>query len=113
MRARPWHVLTAGLALAAALLLYETRGLIFYYDEWDFLLRRHGSDARTVLAAHNAQPPLVPVAVWKAWLTLFGTAHYLPYRLLSIAVHLTTCVLVYLVARRRVGAVYALVPALV
>src|ERR1044071_1361302 len=99
MRARltwPGVALAAGLAVAAALLLYETRGLIFYYDEWDFLLTRRGNDARTFLAPHNEHPSLVPVVVWKAWWTLFGTSHYLPYRLLIIALHLTTCVLAYL-----------------
>src|SRR4051812_13880592 len=113
MRARPWLVLTAGLALAAALLLYETRGLIFYYDEWDFLLTRRGWGARVLLAPHNEHPSLVPILVWKAWWTLFGTSHYLPYRLLIVAVHLATCVGLYFVARRRVGAWWALVPTLV
>ena len=108
-----WFVLAAGLALAAALILWETRGLIFYYDEWNFLLARRANDASAFFAPHNEHPALVPVVVWKLWWTLFGTTSYLPYRLLIVGVHLLTCGLLYAVARRRIGASLALVPALV
>ena len=99
----PWLCLAGALALAAALLLYETRGLIFYYDEWTFLLVRRENDADAFLAPHNEHPVLVPVLVWKALWTVLGTAHYLPYRLLIVALHLLICVLLFPVARAASG----------
>jgi hypothetical protein len=49
----------------------------------------------------------------KALFETAGLAHYWPYRLMIVALHLACAALLYLVARRRVGDVLALLPAVV
>jgi hypothetical protein len=98
---------------AAALVatLHATRGLTFFFDEWEFILHRRGISLSTFLAPHNGQhPSVLPVAVYKVMLQVFGLGSYLPYRLMIAASHLGCAVLLYVYARPRVGAWWALLP---
>jgi hypothetical protein len=100
----------AGLLLAtAAVLLYAGQHLTFFYDEWDFILGRRGSSIGTYLHPHNGHLSLFPVVVYKILLSIFGLRHYLPYRVVSIALHLLGSGLLYVLVRRRIGPWLALV----
>src|SRR3954471_2024095 len=109
-RGAPWAVLAALCAVLVSIALRAARGTTFFGDEWSFLLDRWGLSPRTFLEPHGQHPVALPVAFYKLWLAIFGMSHYTPYVVALIALHLTTCVLVYLYARPRVGAWLALVP---
>lgn len=106
-------VLTAcALAFAlAAFWLAEGRGLTFYFDEWDFVQGRREWDADALLAPHNGHVVLVPALIYKLLFEIFGLWVYTPYRAVGLAAHLATVSIVYAYARSRLGAVGALVPA--
>ncbi|HWK27392.1 MAG TPA: hypothetical protein VNS09_12565 [Solirubrobacter sp.] len=98
--------------VALAVVLHAGRGLTFFYDEWDFILHRRGISLTTFLAPHGGDhPSILPVAIYKTMLQIFGLGSYLPYRLLVALLHVACGVLLYVYARRRVGAWLALVPA--
>ena len=102
-------VLLALILLAAgAVLMNAGHGLVFFYDEWDFILRRRGMSTDVLLNGHNGHLSIVPIALYKVMLQTFGLDHYWPYRLLLVALHLTACGLLFILLRARVGEVAAL-----
>jgi hypothetical protein len=99
-------------ALAIGVLLYQGRGQTFFYDEWSFILQRRGISFDTFLEPHGGDHlSIVPVAIYKVMLQVFGLRTYLPYQLLVIAAHVACASLLWIYARRRLGAWLALVPA--
>ena len=105
-------VLALAMLGGAALIFRLTRGLTFYGDEWSFIVERQGNDLDTLLRPHNEHPVLVPLLLFKGMFSIFGLAHYWPYRAITIALHLLCASLMFLVARRRLDDSLALVPAL-
>jgi hypothetical protein len=103
---------TMGAILLAAgvLLLIAGRHLTFFFDEWDFILGRRGESVATYLDPHNGHLQLFPVAVYKLLLAFVGLRHYWPYQVVEIILHLLCGGLVYVIARRRVGAWAAIAP---
>jgi hypothetical protein len=112
-RRRP-HEATVALVLlllaAGLLLMYAGRYLTFFYDEWTFIMTRRGGGIDTYLAPHNGHLSLFPVVVYKLLFATAGLRHYWPYRLAVTLLHLVCAALLYVLARRRMGAVPALVP---
>jgi hypothetical protein len=106
----PWVVLGLLLAAMTAELMYLSRGLYFNFDEWDFVLFRHGHSAAVFLTPHNEHVSLVPIAIFKALFKVFGIGHYWPYLLTNVLIVQACALLVYLYARPRIGAWAALVP---
>ncbi|MGI8730250.1 MAG: hypothetical protein ACR2LK_09725 [Solirubrobacteraceae bacterium] len=103
----------ACLALAAgAWIMYEGRGLIFFYDEWDWVLRRRdGLDG--LFRPHNGHFSLVPVLVFKALFATVGVEHYWVYRLAGVLAHLLCVGLLFALVRRHLGVGLALAAAAV
>src|SRR5437764_284108 len=66
------------IVLGAVLLLVQMRGLSFFQDDWDFILRRRGFSAHVLLTPHNSHLMLVPILVYKALLAVFGAGSYAP-----------------------------------
>jgi hypothetical protein len=97
---------------AAAFFLHLTRGATFHLDEWQWLLDRRGDGVHSFLDPHNQHLSVVPVVVYKILFATAGADHYLPYRIIGIATHLVTVVLLYAYAERRVGPPVALLAAL-
>jgi hypothetical protein len=110
--AAPWVVLAVLLLGAGAFLYHEGHGQIPWYDEWDFLLNRGGHSLATFLKPHNEHLSLLPIAVYKLLLATAGLDHYGPYRLTAIALHLLCMLLLFVYARRRLGAWMAFAPVL-
>jgi hypothetical protein len=107
-------VLLAGVMLgAAALFLWKGRGLIFYYDEWAFIVDRRGWSPDTFLEPHNEHLSAIPIVVYKLLFAVTGLEPYWPYRLSVVAAHLLVAVLVFLVARRAAGSLVAVAAATV
>jgi hypothetical protein len=105
----PWLVLGALLLATGALLFYETRGITAWFDEWTWLLHRRTNSLGSFLDSYDGHLSLVPVAIYKLLYATAGLRTYVPYRLLLIVAHLGCCTLLFLYARRRVGAWLAVI----
>jgi hypothetical protein len=93
--------------------LGNTDGLTFFFDEWDFLIRR-GISIDGLLQPHNGHLSTIPVISYVALRDVFGTGSYVPYQLLGISVHTLTCVVAARIVHRRSPVLaLALLPVLV
>jgi hypothetical protein len=108
-----WVALGILTATAGALILYMGRGLTFFRDEWTFVLYRDGHDLTNFLSNYAGHLLLWPTFFFLFLFKAVGLDHYDLYRLAALPLHLACAVLVYLLARRRVGDVVALAPAAV
>ncbi len=100
------------LALYAFVHLYRKGyDTTFYYDEWEFVLGRHGGGLHSFLEPHNEHFSLVPVAIYKLLFATAGLKHYAPYRIVLLVAHLITASLLFAFARPRVGNALALATA--
>lgn len=101
--------------VAAGLLAYAGRELIFFYDEWALILGRREWDANAFLRPHNEHLILVTVAVFKALFVRVGLEPYWVYRVFVVGLHLLCVALCFQLTRRRVPdsvAIAACVPLL-
>lgn len=103
-------LMLAALVAGAALLLYATRNLNFFYDEWDMVQHRRGGGLGIYLDPINGHLSLLPLIFYKVMFELVGMRHYWLYEAAVIALHLTCCWLLYVLGRRRIGPWPALVP---
>jgi hypothetical protein len=106
-----WVALVALMVAAGAFFFYETRGTTLWFDEWMWALDRRGNDIGTFLRPHNSHLSLVPILIYRALFATAGLDHYLPYRALVIDAHVGCVALVFVYAKRRVGAVVGLLAA--
>jgi len=95
----------------AAVVAYETRGTLFWADEWQWILNRRGGGLGPWLDPHNEHPSLVPVALYKLLFATVGLRHYWPYRGVLILAELICTLLIFVYVRWRVGGYYALLAA--
>ena len=94
-----------------ALLLYLARDTTFYFDEWDWVLRRREWTVGTLLEPHNEHLSVVPLLLYKLLFSTVGIEQYWPYRMLGLAMHAFVVVGLFVYARRRVGDALALAAA--
>lgn len=110
-RNAPIVLLGAALLASAALLLTLGSGLTFFQDTWAFLLDRQDFTARAFLMPHNEHIAVLPVAIEKLELALFGMTTATPERVsLTLAV-LISATLLFVYVRRRIGSWPALIAA--
>ena len=109
----PRLVLAALLALAALMLLYLGRGETFFFDEWNFVIDRRGGDLDAFLGPHNEHLSLLPVVAYKLLWATVGLDAYPVYRGLLVALHLGVTVVVFVLARKRIGPWAAVIAAAV
>jgi hypothetical protein len=102
--AAPYLLLAAAAILSVVVLLWLSSGLTFYQDTWAFLMHRRDFSAAAFLKPHNEHLVLVPVAIEKALVTIFGMSSALPEYIVLNLLLVTTAVLVFVYVRRRVGA---------
>jgi hypothetical protein len=107
----PGLVLGAAILVFCALMLYDTRRLGFWQDEWSFVTTRLGWSPGVFLRAFNQQPMMLTVLVYKLLLPTVGLQHTWPYRLALFGMHGLCVTLLWLLARKRLGSWLALVPA--
>src|SRR3712207_3709990 len=88
---------------ALAFVLFTGRALGFYYDEWDFVLQRLGSDPETFLRPHNEHISVVPVLVYKTLFAVVGLEHHWPFRAVLALAYVACGVAVFVLVRRRLG----------
>ncbi len=101
--------LGALVVVSTALILYMNRGTTFWVDELFFFQNSKGLDPNTLLAPHNGQLVLVARLIYAGLFEAFGP-DYTVFRIVAALGVAGVGVLVYLLARPRVGPVVALAP---
>jgi hypothetical protein len=96
-------VLIVALACSCTVLLALQSQLTFFGDDWNFLLERRGSSPAVFLDPHNDHIAIIPVAVYKAILSIFGMSSALPVQVVSTLVFLLSAVGLFVYLRRCVG----------
>ena len=102
----------AAAALASIVyVLWLGRGETFIVDEWSYLLQGHESSLSALLEPHNGHLIFFPILVLKLMYGVFGISSHLPYALLAVLLNVLIAALLYVFARRSVGPLIALLPA--
>lgn len=96
------------LAVATLVLYLEARGMSFRRDDWNMILTRQGSSLEEFLRPHNQHLLPLHVLAYKGLLETFGLRSYLPFLGLALVLHALITTLLFVYARRRVGAGLAL-----
>lgn len=99
-RAAP--IVFAALVSGASLfvLMYAGRYRWFFSDDWAFIVRGDLASPRDWFAPHNAHWSTVTFVTYRLWWRIFGITSYIPYQVLSVALHAVVVVLLRLVMRR-------------
>lgn len=98
--------------LASAIWLFSLDSqLTFVSDDWELLVTRHGWGPDYFLDPYHENIVIGPAVLYKLLLTIFGMGSALPYYCVSLGLFLTSAVLLFVFARRRVGDWPALVGA--
>jgi len=100
-----WYVALAILLLAVAyLMLFLTRGLTFNLDEWIVVTERRGPGAPSLLEPHNEHLSVIVIGLFLALLKVGGLDAFALLVAPLVALQLALGLLLFLVARERVGA---------
>jgi hypothetical protein len=89
--------------ISAGLLAYLTSKESFMLDEWSFILDRRGFSADAFFDPHNEHIVVIPVAIYKLLLAVFGLGSPWPFHVIGIAIFLATVTVVFVSLRRLVG----------
>jgi hypothetical protein len=99
-------------ALAAiAYVLWLGRGQTLILDEWSYLLHARQWTPTSLLEPHNGHLIVFPLLVLKLMYGVFGISSHLPYQLLAVGLNVLIGALLYVFARRSVGPLFAVLPA--
>jgi hypothetical protein len=79
--------------------LVAARNIWFFRDDWEFLAERR-FNLHDLLAQHGGHLVALPLAVYRAMYFVVGLRSYLPYQLMTIALHLVAALLLRVVMRR-------------
>ena len=96
-------IVAATAAVTAAAILWLTRGFIFYFDEWSFILSAPEWSWASYLQPHNEHPSILFKLLYAALLNTVGLRSYLPFMAVVLALHAVNVVLLFEVVRRRAG----------
>jgi hypothetical protein len=102
--------LLLAMAVAALLILLWGRGQSFFADEWYFITLYRGFSPDVVLHPWGGHLVATGLLIFNGLFSTFGTDSHLPYEVAALLLKLTVGGLVYVLARRRVGELWALVP---
>lgn len=97
---------------SAAYVLWLGRGQTLILDEWSYMLDSRGWSPSHLLEPHNGHLIVFPTLVLKLMYGTVGIASHLPYQLLAVLLNTLIAWLLYLFARRGLGPLIALVPAI-
>ncbi len=101
-RRGPVIVLVVLLVAAVVLLTVAGWGITFFQDTWAFLLDRQSFSADSFLAPHNEHIVVIPVAITKLLLAVFGMGSNTPEQIAMGLTLLVAATLLFLYVRRRV-----------
>ena len=113
-RPRRWRAIGVadvafGVLVVVAVLAYlsRTRGYVFSSDDWVYAQRGHS--LVDYFRPYNLSLNVVPIAVYRVLLGLFGFGRTLPLRMLAASTEAAVAVALYLVVRARIAPAAALV----
>jgi hypothetical protein len=98
-----WLALGTAMGVAAAILLWESRSQTFFADEWAFFANYRGWSPETLLTPDSGNLVLVPSALQKTLIAIFGGGTYVPERVVWTALDLFSGAIFFLFARKRIG----------
>lgn len=98
----PGLSLVVATALFLAAYLYLLRDVGLAQDEWTWVLYR-AQGVGSIFDPYNNQPIVGEVLLYRLWASLVGVGHHWVLQLFFGALHACVVVLVYVLARRRVG----------
>lgn len=110
---------TLGVACIVAFVVVVVLGtrLTFFNDDWYFLLQRPGLESHggldALLAPHNSNLVVLPAAIYKLLVALFGLSSQLPFRIVLGLAIVAVAVALFLLVRERAGPGPALAGAVV
>src|SRR5215208_6017402 len=108
-----WIVLGFAAAFAALLILVEGRSTTFFNDEIAIFQRLgEGVDVQSILEPHNGHLILPAHLVYAAIFSWVGPS-YIAFRVIEVLVLVACTVLFFVLAKRRMGSMAALVPTIV
>jgi hypothetical protein len=110
-RNAPIVLLGTALLASCALLLALEWNLTFFQDTWAFLMHRREFTVDAFLEPHNEHIVVIPVALEKLWIAVFGMTSALPEQVALTLVLAATGALVFVYVRRRLGSWPALLAA--
>jgi hypothetical protein len=106
------EIVLAVTVIAGGIWLYrQSSGLSFYGDDWGLVFARQGLRPSTLLAPFNGTLDLAQILIYKVLLATFGLSSYSPFRVVVVALDGCCAVLLFVLARRRVGTWGALLAA--
>lgn len=94
--------------IAATLLVYLGLGLTFIVDEWTLIEWAATPSVADLVRPFNGHWSAVPAMTYRALLETFGLRSYVPFHALAVGVHVATATALYVLVKRRAGAVVAL-----
>ena len=88
---------------SAALLIQYRSGLNFMLDDWAFVIYREDGDLGDFFDPHNEHISILPVAIYKLFLSLFGMESAMPLQVFSVLVFLLSVFVLFLYLKPLVG----------
>ena len=101
MAGHPQAVLAAGVLIAVALNLWETRGQTFFSDEWTRLMFYNDGGLETLVRGHSGHLVALHALLYTGLLEIFGADSYLPFRIIEALLVGACGLLFYALARAR------------
>jgi hypothetical protein len=103
LRKAPPYLLAVAVVFSGFAILRLERGTTFLFDDWNFLLDRRGMSVGVFLDPHNEHIAILPVAIYKALIAIFGITSDRPFQVAGVLLFLASVVVLYAYLRRRVG----------
>jgi hypothetical protein len=111
-RMTPAAVLGAGIIAMLGVLLYVSRWMVFWGDEWNIVYARTSFTAPSFFAPFVDTNISTTVLIYQVLLPIFGLRLYLPYLVVDWVAHFCCAILLYRIVARRTGPPIALAAAL-
>ncbi|MGK2933602.1 MAG: hypothetical protein ACSLFD_12695 [Solirubrobacterales bacterium] len=89
--------------ISAALFLTIRSRLDFMLDDWAFVISRAPGDIGDYLEPHNEHISILPIAIYKLFLGIFGMTSAMPMHFVSVALFLLSVWVLFLYLRPLVG----------
>lgn len=104
-------LLALAMAVSSAEILLSGDGQTFFADEWNFMVYFRSFEPEVLLHSWGGHLVAGGLLVFNVLFTTVGTDNHLPYDVAALVPKLVIGALVYVLAKRRIGELWALAPA--